>query len=457
MNIIDFFSRFHPLVVHLPVGILSLFVVIALLISRENAQKSISLLRLILLISGISSFLSVASGFLLSRSGEYGTDLLTFHQVSGIILTVLNWLIFIKLSALFSMSRVPFRLVIGMIALLILATGHAGGSLTHGSDFLSPPALSSWFESNTPEMKVITMESTAYDAVHNIFSEKCVSCHGPSKQKGDLRLDSPKAIRSSAEKSELLASQHSLLMERIQLPTDDEDHMPPKGKKQLSKEEIAFLEWWISKGAAFETTLAELQLPVELHEILTPKTVVDPYIPVDPVNPAPAAALEKLRSLDVLVLPLAQNTNYLMVDLLNVLPENLPGVMAELASIKSQLIWLNMDFQKLSDSDWENLGQLTELRKLSLRETNLSDAKMPVLKSLTQLVYLNLSGTKVSELKTLENLLNLQTLYLYNSLPTPLGLEQLKTKSPAILIDTGNYQVSVLASDTTEFTKADLK
>ncbi len=456
MNIIDFFGRFHPLVVHLPVGILSLFIVLSLVLSHENAQKSIILMRLILLVSGISTILSVASGFLLSRSGEYGIDLLTFHQVFGIILTILNWVLFIKINALFSINRVQFRLVIGLLATLLLATGHAGGSLTHGSDFLNAPPLADWFLVNSTATKIITMDSPAEDVLSNIFHKKCVSCHGPNKQKGDLRLDSRDAILNSADAA-LLQTDNSLLIERITLPVDDGDHMPPLGKKQLLREEIAFLEWWISNGAEFEKNLTELNLPADLHGFLTQTNLADPYIPVDQVNPAPATALEKLRSLNVLVLPISQNSNYLMADLLNVLPENLTGVMAELATIKFQLIWLNMDFQKLSESDWEHLRQLSALRKLSLRDTNFADDQMQILLPHSQLAYLNLGGTGVTDFSALEKLTNLQKLFLFNSKAAPAVIAQLKNKLPAIVIDTGNYIVPLLASDTTEFTKADLR
>jgi cob(I)alamin adenosyltransferase len=36
------------------------------------------------------------------------------------------------------------------------------------------------------------------------------------------------------------------------LPIDDDEgeHMPPEGKDQLTKEEIALLKWWIEQGAS---------------------------------------------------------------------------------------------------------------------------------------------------------------------------------------------------------------
>ncbi len=456
MNIFDFFGHFHPLIVHLPVGILSLFIILGLFFPPENTSQSMRLFRFMLLISAIAASLSIATGFLLSSSGEYVQKLLTTHQVSGIILTLINWLLYLKLIYLFSMRKSLMRSALFSLAVLLIFTGHAGGSLTHGSEFLNPPPLADWFSGNSTKPKVITMDSPAEDVVSNIFQEKCVSCHGPNKQKGDLRLDSPDAMLTSADLA-LLHADNSLLIERITLPVDDDDHMPPQGKKQLSKDEIAFLSWWITNGAAFDKSLAELKLPSNLQGMLTEIMAENSLLPEEPVTPAPEAAIEQLRKLGVVILPVADHSNYLTASLVNTLPENTSKIMTELLKTNAKLIWLNMDFQNPENAGWESLGQMTALRKLSLRETNFTDEQMTLLKSLQNLVYLNLSGTQVSDLTPLENLPNLRTLYLYNSMTTPLGLEQLQAKFPDLTIDTGNYQVPALASDTTEFTKADLK
>jgi len=355
-----------------------------------------------------------------------------------------------------SLKKSYLRAALSIVAFLIILTGHFGGSLTHGSDFLKPPPLADWFSGDVQASKVITIDSPASDAVSDIFHEKCVGCHGPGKQKGDLRLDSRDNILKSADAA-LLQADNSLLLARIMLPADDDDHMPPQGKKQLSKNEIAFLSWWIANGADFDKSLAELKLPTKLHGILTEIIVENPLLPHESVMPAPPEAIEQLRKLDVVILPVAQNSNYLMASMANVQPEKRAEMMAELLKINAQLIWLNMDFQNLDDSEWERLGHLTALRKLSLKETNFSDKQMVHLKPLAALVNLNLGGTQVSDLSPLAYLPNLQALYLYNSSIAQQEIEQLKMKLPTLLVDTGNYVVPVLASDTTKFTKADLK
>jgi hypothetical protein len=44
--------------------------------------------------------------------------------------------------------------------------------------------------------------------------------------------------------------------------------MPPAGKPQLTTNEIALLKWWIDAGAAETKTVAELQPPREILQIL---------------------------------------------------------------------------------------------------------------------------------------------------------------------------------------------
>jgi hypothetical protein len=44
-------------------------------------------------------------------------------------------------------------------------------------------------------------------------------------------------------------SAESDMIKRCLLDESDDNHMPPKGKPQLSTEQIALLSWWIDQGA----------------------------------------------------------------------------------------------------------------------------------------------------------------------------------------------------------------
>lgn len=73
-----------------------------------------------------------------------------------------------------------------------------------------------------------------------LLKERCVSCHGTVKQKGDLRLDAGTLIPKEA---------HESLLERI-VSSDEDEKMPPEGKR-LSAEQVELLRQWIAAGAPF--------------------------------------------------------------------------------------------------------------------------------------------------------------------------------------------------------------
>jgi len=73
-----------------------------------------------------------------------------------------------------------------------------------------------------------------------LLKERCISCHGTVKQKGDLRLDAGALIQPDV---------HHDLLERV-ASNDEDERMPPEGKR-LSAEQIELLRQWIAAGAPF--------------------------------------------------------------------------------------------------------------------------------------------------------------------------------------------------------------
>lgn len=98
-----------------------------------------------------------------------------------------------------------------------------------------------------------------------ILEDRCIKCHGPEKQKGKLRLDT----REFAIKHVIIPgdADESELVERIILPADDEDVMPPEGKgDRLSEKEVALVKRWINEGAEWAVAaavVAEVKAEVE--------------------------------------------------------------------------------------------------------------------------------------------------------------------------------------------------
>ncbi|MDB5352052.1 MAG: Protein of unknown function (DUF1553)/Protein of unknown function (DUF1549)/Planctomycete [Planctomycetota bacterium] len=92
--------------------------------------------------------------------------------------------------------------------------------------------------------------------VRPVLVGRCFECHGPNKQKGGLRLDSPDAMRTGGDTGPVIVAgdpEHSPLIEAIR--HDGSVKMPPKGK--LDAAEIDVLTEWVKQGASWPSTTSE--------------------------------------------------------------------------------------------------------------------------------------------------------------------------------------------------------
>src|SRR2546421_1159033 len=86
--------------------------------------------------------------------------------------------------------------------------------------------------------------------VQPLFTEHCVKCHGPEKQKGGLRLDLKAALIKGGDDGKVIEpgrSGDSKLIHFVE-GRDPDKVMPPKGSR-LSAEQIGVLRRWIDEGA----------------------------------------------------------------------------------------------------------------------------------------------------------------------------------------------------------------
>jgi mono/diheme cytochrome c family protein len=341
---------------------------------------------------------------------------------------------------------------------LIIVTGHLGGSLTHGSDYLTK-GFSKKDSVVEKEVKPIAdvQEANAYaDIIQPIFESKCYSCHNKSKKKGKLRLDEPEFILKDGKDGKVIKpgnAEESDMMKRLLLPRNEEDHMPPKEKPQLKDNEITLIHWWIATGATFDKKTKELEQPEKLKPILLSlqKEVkkIPPDVPQAMVEKADEKALQKLKQKGIVVLPVAQNSNYLTVNFITVDSITYNDI-ALLLSIKKQLVWLNLSGKKISDTLLAPIGQLVNLTRLQLDNTLITDKGLASLLSLIELQYLNLVGTKVTGngIMQLKGLTKLQAIYLYKTFISSSDWSMLKNNFPKVTLDTGGYHVPFLETDT---------
>lgn len=124
----------------------------------------------------------------------------------------------------------------------------------------------------TPAAAAESTEKLVFrDLILPIFEAKCNKCHNEDKSKGDLRLDTYEmAMKGGENGSNFVPGKpdESLSIQRIALPTDDDEHMPPDGKEQLTEAEFALLKYWVQAGASATQKVSEAQFPAEAKEAL---------------------------------------------------------------------------------------------------------------------------------------------------------------------------------------------
>ncbi len=101
---------------------------------------------------------------------------------------------------------------------------------------------------------LLTAAEASWKEVKAILDDRCIDCHGEKKQKKGLRLDSPEWLAKGSKEGQVFIAGHpekSELYTLAALPADDEDRMPPKGKR-LTPEQLAAIKSWITDGAKFD-------------------------------------------------------------------------------------------------------------------------------------------------------------------------------------------------------------
>ncbi|HCZ35748.1 MAG TPA: hypothetical protein DHV26_07455 [Cytophagales bacterium] len=442
----EFIGRLHPLLVHLPIGILLLVVLFEWLPFRKPYKSLRRSIRIILWLGFFAALSSVVSGLLLKENGDYEWQSVKQHQFAGIALTLITG-VYAWARGQKQFKRIYKFLSVLMLALIIV-TGHLGGTLTHGEGFLFEA------KSNNADLAQVNLQQAHFynDLVQPILDSKCYACHGSGKQKGKLRLDAPEHILKGGKGGVVLVAgktDESEMINRTLLPLDDDDHMPPKEKAQLTPTEIEILKLWISSGADFNKSVIESNQLTALQKIISTKATSMAEVPEGNTDAADQKIIQSLSRLGAVVLPVADGSNYISVNLVNVTA--IDSSFDLLVKLKQQLVWLKAGDLPVADSHLDQLSQLTQLSKLSLERTAITDSGLTQLNTLTNLQYLNLNQTKITTtgIKSLEGLKNLQSLYIYGTGAKATELAALQQAFPNTKIEFGNYIVPTLETDTT--------
>lgn len=489
-DLLRFIGHFHPVLLHLPIGIFSLIVFqeLAGIFNKRYREQVVALSMLPLFLGATSAVVAVLAGFALYHGGEEytGNALADKHLWTGLAFAVVAVITYVLKSWTVALTSNPlgYQLVLFSSMAVMGFASHQGASMTHGETYLTefaPDPIRAALGLKKKEVKkepvipaagVIAVSSGAVEkhsadpsiyvsVVAPIMEQRCVQCHKESKSKGKFRMDSYELLVKGGKNGAGLIpgnAAESQILVRMQLPKDDEEHMPPDGKKSMEAHEVAVIKWWIENGADAKKTLKDFTIPAPIQEALTkmlpagslPTASAEVHdaaptatIPV-PTIPVPDKTLQASVAEILKVFPGAITFEYRGSNQLTFTAASLRAGMDDTAFKKllpviSHLTALDLSSTKITDETVAQLTPATDLRMIRLSETGITDAAIETLLKLQALESINLYGTKVTDagVAKLGGLPGLKRLYLWQTSVTPAAIKELKEKLPGCEVISG--------------------
>lgn len=422
------------MLVHLPIGLILLLAVLEVLALSARFKQANSNAGLILALAVPAAAVTALCGWLLSQAGGYQDRLLQWHKWSGIstaIACAVAALLF-----LLDLKKAYRCCLFSSVGLLILA-GHFGGSLTHGSDYFvryAPAPIRAWLsgpaKAPAPQTnRVEVAQVSAFSSVvQPVFQQNCVSCHGPDKSKGGLRLDTFSGLTKGGKSGPAIVpgkSAESDLIKRVRLPITDDDHMPPDGKPQPSPDEIALLQWWIDAGAPDDKKVGDLKPSARVARILASRfgsaAPVAKTVAPKPLNDLLPQSAKLAEELSLAITPLSPKEPWFQCNA-SIAGTNFGDLeLSKLAPIGANIQWLDLAGTAVTDGGLAHLAAMPNLTRLHLERTHITDEGLARLAVLNNLQYLDLYGTEISDagLERLRTMPKLKQLYLWKTKVTP--------------------------------------
>jgi uncharacterized membrane protein len=388
----QFFGRFHPLAVHIPIALLLL---VPLLEAAAFVRERVHLRQAAGFVLGLATVAAIASawlGWLLAWSGGYEGPLVMRHMWGGVSLAAASLVCWF----FYHWKRSAYVVALLATAGLLIWTSDQGGKLTHGETFLTerlPEPLRRWLG----EEKKTAVDPTSFYAmrVEPIFEDKCVLCHNAGKFKGKLRLDSYEHVMRGGKDGPVIHPAEpgkSELFRRVTLPSDNKDFMPAEGKPALSATETKIIELWIAAGATTQIAEAAIQgLPVAPAENPVSSPVTPDYRP----QLKTITGLE--TSLGIRLVPRSQNpTDGLILRTVSAPERCNDATLAQLAPVANLIVDAELARTKVTDKGMPAIVNFSNLKVLDLSSTAVTSAGAKELTKLQKLESLNLTETRVT-------------------------------------------------------------
>tara|TARA_B110001452_G_scaffold267595_1_gene278324 strand:- start:6917 stop:9034 length:2118 start_codon:yes stop_codon:yes gene_type:complete len=409
-RLVLFLGRFHPLIVHLPIGALIITFYLDIIGRiRKNYQRK--MIEHALGFSSVFSILACVLGYFISLEGGYDTDHLDTHFWTGISAASLITILFVIRKSSHKKSNKIFLPFFVLTLIGLCVAGHFGSVLTHGDNFITE------YASALPKQKLITqVDSLQFynDVIHKILDDKCIQCHNSTKKKGELSLSSKEMLLKGGKNGKIAHINDAIsssIYTNALLPLEDDLHMPPEGKPQLTKHELWLINYWINNGLDFESNIIQIKSNDTLNTLLKKYLIFEKStIPF-----ADQSDILKLQNAKFNVYRLVPNKPELSVKYLG---SNLQiKDFKLLLNIKKQIVELDLSNSNTTDEKTNILAKLKNLQKIRLDNTLITDTTLKHLADLSALKSLNIHNTMITNtgLEQLLSTVTPQNIYSWNT------------------------------------------
>jgi cytochrome c len=416
---LQFLGRFHPTLLHLPIGLVVLVPVLEIAgKKRPGLGEAADFVLRAALALALPTF---ALGYMLAYgAGDSGTTV-TRHMWGAAALCIgLMLCIAARPGWVAREQAIAYPAVLSASLLALLWTGHQGGSITHGGDYLThymPGPLRALIPSGAKEAGGNSFYALH---IHSVLAAKCVSCHGSGSAKAGLRVDSYDDLMRGGKDGAVIVPgkpETSMLLARVTLAPGDPHFMPAEGRTPLTSDEISWIRAWIRAGAS-----------------VTAASIPGVNIAADGAEPSPQPVgdysslvpeIEQLQhGLGAKLVPLSSKaSDGLILRTVDVSSSFGDAQLAQFQKFAPYIVEAELGRTAVTDAGFDTLKTFTHLRALHLEGTSITGSNLGKLSALRQLTYLNLSGTKVTaeSVKQLGKMSQLRHLYLFDTPAEPEG------------------------------------
>lgn len=437
-------GRFHPLLVHLPIGSYFIFVLIYVYNSYRSKTGLPSSYHFLLCIAAILTTCTAITGYILAPLKGYEIDTVSNHRISGIAVAILAWWVWYLFYSSANSKIKSFSLV--LLSALIIITGHWGGSLTHGNNYL--------FYKNNPVQKDAMLPDKSLDSVHYyreiilpILQTNCASCHQQPLSRGGWDMSTDSSLLAGGKYGSTIIKgdpDNSELIKRISLPIESKKHMPPATMPALKPIEIFILKQWVKSGADTEKLISHTDLDDQAKAILSAYTGItlkqEKEINLPALPALPDSVLSYLKNRIGIVNRFSNESNLLDISLIHFRGKKKSEIVNAIQLLypyQEYIYVLDLAGLALESSDLKPISGFKNITKLNLSTNSIRDEAINYLKELPHLESVNLYNNPITDqsLEKLKTMSSLKNITLAGTGITASGIEKWQAENKEIKLN----------------------